>query len=224
MSLFNPLKSSVSSLSKDTRSSASKAVTSSQLAPALAGAATGLNAFGKEKLGPAMEYAGDGMKKAGGYLMENAGPAMNKTGTYVRNNPGKSALWAVSAASVLVPGAFVGPVLGVLGWGSAGVKAGELSFYFFFFHFLCWTCGEVLLLEGTPDGSAAAAIQASIGNVAAGSVFATLQSAGVVGSVAVNGVVQAAGVVTGLVNLRNSTGNGDAEISEVDSTDSDSDI
>lgn len=46
-------------------------------------------------------------------------------------------------------------------------------------------------------GSLAAGVQSSIGNVAAGSTFATLQSAGTGGAglAAVNGVVQAAGVL-----------------------------
>lgn len=52
-------------------------------------------------------------------------------------------------------------------------------------------------------GSIAATVHASIGNVAAGSVFATLQSAGAAGpgATVVNGVVQGAAVVGTIGNL-----------------------
>ncbi|CZS88793.1 uncharacterized protein RAG0_00412 [Rhynchosporium agropyri] len=214
MSFLNNLSSSLSTISKETLgpglSTASKAVnefSQSRLGPAIVGAAIGLDLFGKEKLSPAMEYvkvnaepaikktgelAGEGVKIAGEYVRENAGPAMKKTGelagegvkiageenagpamkktgNYVKKNPGKSALYAASAVTLLAPGIVAAPVLWAFGWGSAGVRG----------------------------GSAAAAIHASIGNVASGSIFAGLQSAGVVGSAAVNGVVQAAGVVVG---------------------------
>ncbi|CZT42313.1 uncharacterized protein RSE6_02178 [Rhynchosporium secalis] len=199
MSFLNNLSSSLSTISKETLgpglSAASKAVnefSQSRLGPAIVGAAIGLDLFGKEKLNPAMEYvkvnagpamkktgelAGEGVKIAGEYVKENAGPAMNKTGNYVKKNPGNSALYAASAVTALAPGIVAAPVLWAFGWGSAGVRG----------------------------GSAAAAIHASIGNVASGSIFAGLQGAGVVGSAAVNGVVQAAGVVVGFVGHRNIT-------------------
>ncbi len=51
------------------------------------------------------------------------------------------------------------------------------------------------MTPNTHTDSAAAAVHGSIGNVAAGSVFATLQSAGAggAGAAVVTGVVQAAG-------------------------------
>lgn len=109
--------------------------------PALAGAAISLDAFGRETLVPGLEEAGKFAKeklddlipvveKAGEYAKENAGPAMEKVGEYVKENPGKSALWAASGLTVLVPGLVSAPVLWAFGWGSTGVRAGE-SFYFY---------------------------------------------------------------------------------------------
>ncbi|KAH7188526.1 uncharacterized protein B0J16DRAFT_382405 [Fusarium flagelliforme] len=83
--------------------------------------------------------------------------------------PSAVAAMVTGAAVVLVPAIVASPVLGILGLGGAGVAA----------------------------GSAAAGIQSGIGSVAAGSLFATLQSAGAggYGVAAVHGVVQAAGAV-----------------------------
>ncbi|KAI0182420.1 hypothetical protein EV127DRAFT_449632 [Xylaria flabelliformis] len=65
-------------------------------------------------------------------------------------NPGKTAAIGAGAVLIAVPMAAVAPVLGVAGFGANGVIA----------------------------GSAAAAVQSSIGSVGAGSLFATLTSAG----------------------------------------------
>ena len=116
-------------------------LTQNQLVPALAGAAISLDAFGRETLIPGLEEAGKFAKdklddllpvveKAGEYAKENAGPAMEKVGEYVKENPGKSALWAASGLTVLVPGLVSAPVLWAFGWGSTGVRVGE-SFYFY---------------------------------------------------------------------------------------------
>nr|CEG05041.1 unnamed protein product [Fusarium clavum] len=89
--------------------------------------------------------------------------------------PSAVAAMVTGAAIVLVPAIVASPVLGILGLGGAGVAA----------------------------GSAAAGIQSGLGSVTAGSLFATLQSAGAggYGVVAVHGVVQAAGAVVGAGGL-----------------------
>ncbi|KAL5325681.1 hypothetical protein ACEPPN_006810 [Leptodophora sp. 'Broadleaf-Isolate-01'] len=196
--LLNNLSTSLSTTGKEqvlpALNSLSKAITSfsaNQLGPALAGAAIGLDVFGKEKVIPAMleagkfgkEKIGPKVLEVGEYVRENAGPAVKKTGEYVKENPGMTAVYAVSGLTILVPGLVSGPALWVFGWGGLGVRG----------------------------GSAAAAIQASTGNIIAGSGFATLQSAGMggYGVAAVNGVVQgcsaAVGGIGGLIGLRNRT-------------------
>ncbi|RBR17720.1 uncharacterized protein FIESC28_06416 [Fusarium coffeatum] len=92
-----------------------------------------------------------------------------------QSNPGAVAAMVTGAAVVLVPAIIASPVLGFLGFGAAGV----------------------------PAGTAAAGIQSGIGSVAAGSLFATLQSvgAGGYGVAAVHGVVQAAEAVVGAGGL-----------------------
>ncbi|WXC62739.1 hypothetical protein SNK03_008569 [Fusarium graminearum] len=78
---------------------------------------------------------------------------------------------ATGVAIVAVPAIVAGPILGALGFGAAGVAA----------------------------GSTAAGVQSGIGSVAAGSLFATLQSAsaGGYGVAIVHGAVQAVGAVVG---------------------------
>lgn len=95
----------------------------------------------------------------------------------------QTALLAASGATLLFPGLMAAPVLAVLGWGSAGVRAGM------------YLDKLTLLGKWTVDvgiGSIAAGIHASIGNVVAGGAFATLQSAGMggYGTAAVHGAVQ----------------------------------
>ncbi|KAL8937761.1 MAG: hypothetical protein Q9216_004267 [Gyalolechia sp. 2 TL-2023] len=70
--------------------------------------------------------------------------------TYAKEHPYRTALHVSSGVLLVAPGLFVGPALGAAGFGAQGVVG----------------------------GSAAAAHQAAIGNVAARSTFAVLQSAG----------------------------------------------
>ncbi|KAJ5796398.1 uncharacterized protein N7518_004938 [Penicillium psychrosexuale] len=98
-----------------------------------------------------------------------------QAGTWALKNPNLAACAVAGAGGVAVVAAPVlvtAPILSGLGFNTAGVAA----------------------------GSFAAAIQSSIGNVAAGSLFAAGQSAGAgaggLGLVAVNTAAQAAGVLT----------------------------
>jgi hypothetical protein len=81
-----------------------------------------------------------------------------------------AAVGVVGLGMVVAPGLLTTPLLGALGFGPGGVLGGSL----------------------------AAGAQAGIGNVAAGSTFAFLQSAGAGGAAlaTVNGVVQGAGLTT----------------------------
>ncbi|KAK1656456.1 hypothetical protein BDP81DRAFT_389231 [Colletotrichum phormii] len=93
---------------------------------------------------------------------------LKKAIDWMRENPGTTACYGLSASSLAVlaaPALVAAPALGLAGFGSQGIVA----------------------------GSAAAGIQAGIGNVVAPSLFATLQSAGAAGygAAVVNGVIQA---------------------------------
>ncbi|KXH50306.1 hypothetical protein CSAL01_09262 [Colletotrichum salicis] len=92
---------------------------------------------------------------------------LKKAIDWMRENPGTTASYGLSASSLAVlaaPALVAAPALGLAGFGSQGIVA----------------------------GSAAAGIQAGIGNVVAPSLFATLQSAGAAGygAAVVNGVIQ----------------------------------
>lgn len=88
------------------------------------------------------------------------------------------------------------PVLSAVGFTPGGVAAGEFSSLLF----------PCIWLQSISDsdlpfiGTSAAAIQGTIGNVGAGSVFAIVQSAGAGGAglVVVNGAVQGGGAVMAL--------------------------
>ncbi|KAK1700908.1 hypothetical protein BDP55DRAFT_625174 [Colletotrichum godetiae] len=93
---------------------------------------------------------------------------LKKAIDWMRENPGTTTCYGLSASSLAVlaaPALVAAPALGLAGFGSQGIVA----------------------------GSAAAGIQAGIGNVVAPSLFATLQSAGAAGygATVVNGVIQA---------------------------------
>ncbi|KXH29271.1 hypothetical protein CSIM01_00999 [Colletotrichum simmondsii] len=93
---------------------------------------------------------------------------LRKAAEWVRENPGTTVCYGVSAGSLVVlaaPALVAAPALGLAGFSSQGIVA----------------------------GSAAAGIQAGIGNVVAPSLFATLQSAGAAGygAAVVNGAIQA---------------------------------
>ncbi|KAI1737761.1 hypothetical protein F4680DRAFT_468019 [Xylaria scruposa] len=82
-------------------------------------------------------------------------------------NPGKAVAVGVGVTMVAAPMAVAAPILGAAGFGANGIVAGSI----------------------------AAGVQAGIGNVVAGSTFATLQSAAMAGygTAAVAGVVQGLG-------------------------------
>ncbi|KAL4961439.1 uncharacterized protein BDV14DRAFT_180422 [Aspergillus stella-maris] len=104
--------------------------------------------------------------------LEGSKMVASKTAKWATNNPTLAATTVCSVAVVAAPGLVVAPVLSVLGFGSGGIKAYSL----------------------------AAGAQSAMGNVAAGSTFATLQSAaaGGYGIAAVNGVAQVGGAVVGV--------------------------
>lgn len=97
-----------------------------------------------------------------------------------------------------VPGAVVAPVLGVAGFTANGVAAGQLQLLFVrVLLAVVYVWCDIMLTLTT--GSAAAGVHGMIGNVAANSAFAILQSAGVggYGATIVAGAVQGAGLAAG---------------------------
>jgi hypothetical protein len=125
---------------------------------------------------------------------------MNALKSWVMCNPKQSAAIAVSAVPVLAPGLIALPLLGVIGFGPLGPVAGKS-----FSHCCSHCCLSFLHKEyhmetranSVNTGSAAAALQAGVGNVVAPSAFAIMQSAamGGYGLGLVNGVVQASTIV-----------------------------
>ncbi|KAI1798529.1 hypothetical protein F4811DRAFT_548165 [Daldinia bambusicola] len=89
--------------------------------------------------------------------------------SWVQQNPIRAAVCATAGVAVAAPALIAGPALAAAGFGASGIVGGSI----------------------------AAGAQSAIGNVAAGSLFATLQSAGMAGygAAAVNGVVQAGGIL-----------------------------
>ncbi|KAG9228065.1 hypothetical protein BJ875DRAFT_270963 [Amylocarpus encephaloides] len=90
---------------------------------------------------------------------------------WIAANPGQSALLIANGILIFTPAALTGPLLATMGFGASGPIA----------------------------GSVAAWLQSILGNVGARSVFAYLQSAamGGYGVAAVNGIVQALGMISG---------------------------
>jgi hypothetical protein len=128
---------------------------------------------------------------------------------WARTNPTKAAGATVAVAGatmVAAPMALAAPILGLIGFGSGGVVAGTSRLFcphvFAKCFFLSQSCSLFLTLtifrKHFFPGSIAAAAQSAIGGaVAAGSFFATLQSAGAAGYgvAAVASAVQVAGGV-----------------------------
>jgi len=115
-------------------------------------------------------YAVVAASQAKTFATEQVPKAAHATVNSMRENPGTAAsvvLATTGIAIVAAPAVVSAPALLVSGFGSTGVGAGTI----------------------------AAGAQGSIGNVVAGSVFATLQSAGAGGTglAVVNGVVQIGG-------------------------------
>ncbi|WZH44453.1 uncharacterized protein QYS62_005477 [Fusarium acuminatum] len=113
------------------------------------------------------------------------------------NNTSSTAAIVTGVAVIAVPALVAGPLLGILGFGAAGITA----------------------------GSAAAGIQSGIGSVIAPGLFATLQSAGAggYGVAAVHTVVQAAGVLVAAAGVAgNRAQDGDKDVHEDEDSDSNS--
>lgn len=128
------------------------------------------------------------------------------------NNTGSATAIVVGVAVVAVPALVAGPLLGALGFGAAGITAGQFL-------------EVVLCLDTFTDfsGSAAAGIQSGIGSVVAPGLFATLQSAGAggYGLAAVHTVVQAAGALVAAAGVaRNQAQGGDEDGNEDEDNDS----
>jgi hypothetical protein len=122
-------------------------------------------------------------------------PTPNNAGNATANNTVNAAAIIAGAAAIVVPAIVAGPLLGVLGFGTAGITAGQ-------------SLEEVPCLDTYTDfsGSAAAGIQSGIGSVVAPGLFATLQSAGAggYGVAAVHTVVRVAGALVAAAGV---TGN-----------------
>ncbi|KAI1471123.1 uncharacterized protein F4812DRAFT_167008 [Daldinia caldariorum] len=89
--------------------------------------------------------------------------------SWIQENPGRAAVCAAGGVAVAAPALVAGPALAVAGFGANGIVGGSI----------------------------AAGVQSGIGNVVAGGLFATLQSAAMAGygAAAVNGVVQVGGAL-----------------------------
>ncbi|KAK0636470.1 hypothetical protein B0T17DRAFT_519208 [Bombardia bombarda] len=129
--------------------------------------------------------------------------ALSKAAQWAGKNPGTAACAVVGAGGVAIvasPAILMSPLLGLAGFGANGVIGGSI----------------------------AAGIQAMIGNVAAGSAFATLTSAGMggYGAATVAAVGQAAGVsaIAGAgvgIALKEKKNDGDEGEEEVNGVDGD---
>lgn len=106
---------------------------------------------------------------------EKLGPALEEAGKWIQKHPGETAVIAGAGVILVFPGLVTTPTLWVLGFGSEGVGA----------------------------GSAAALAHSYIGNVAARSAFATLQSAGAggYGVVIVDGFASAGALTVGALKI-----------------------
>lgn len=106
---------------------------------------------------------------------EKLGPALEDAGKWIQEHPGETAVIAGAGIILIFPGLVTTPTLWVLGFGSEGVGA----------------------------GSAAALAHSYIGDVVAGSAFATLQSAGAggYGVVVVNGIASTGALAVGAVKI-----------------------
>ncbi|KAI1759526.1 hypothetical protein GGR53DRAFT_140597 [Hypoxylon sp. FL1150] len=119
---------------------------------------------------------------------------LNASAEWVTENPGKAALYGFAGTAMTVPAVISGPALVATGFGGFGAV----------------------------PASVASGYQAAIGNVAAGSVFATLQSAGMggYGVAIVNGAVQAGGAIVGATTaLMDFTKNKEDEGKEIEGKD-----
>ncbi|KAI0130920.1 hypothetical protein F4814DRAFT_445064 [Daldinia grandis] len=90
--------------------------------------------------------------------------------SWIQQNPKKTAVYATAGLAIAAPMVIAAPILGAFGFGASGIAAGSV------------------------------AAGAQTANVAAGSLFAILQSAGMggYGAATVGGVVQASGFLGGI--------------------------
>ncbi|KAG6272835.1 hypothetical protein E4U47_002300 [Claviceps purpurea] len=109
---------------------------------------------------------------------------------------------------VAVPGLIAAPMLGLLGFGSLGPGADERTFFLLICAFTVQASIRKTIKDfadaETPTGTVAALIQSLIGNVAAGSLFAILQSAGMggAGAMALGALLSGVGIgIAGIVGI-----------------------
>ncbi|KAL4750797.1 hypothetical protein BDW72DRAFT_109576 [Aspergillus terricola var. indicus] len=107
-------------------------------------------------------------------VMESSAGLVVLAAEWAAKNPGSAASTAAGLAVIAAPGLVIAPMLSALGFGAGGVQACSL----------------------------AASAQSVVGNIAAGSTFATLQSAGTGGAglAVIDGVAQAGGLAVGVGN------------------------
>ncbi|KAI1087620.1 hypothetical protein F5B19DRAFT_61731 [Rostrohypoxylon terebratum] len=115
-----------------------------------------------------------------------------KAAKWVAENPKNTAAYSAAGVALLVPGIIAAPALAAAGFGAAGPIAGTFTYFS-----TRRLPNSNITNTSYHAGSIAAGAQASAGNIAAGSLFATLQSAGMAGygAAIVNGVIQAGGAV-----------------------------
>jgi len=156
-----------------------------------------VKAFGQDaaaQIGPALEEAWKHVDAFGQDAGKQISAAAQQTTRWIQDHPGETAGIVACVAAAPAGVAAAGGVLHMVGFTATGVAAGMYCKYTTTLKPLC--LGNKPELTCLPKGSAAAAAQASIGDVAAGSTFAILQSAaaGGAGAALVNGI--AAGTAT----------------------------
>lgn len=166
------------------------------LGPALGEVVKAFDEFGKETLGPALGEAGKVFDEFG---REKVAPTVQNTGKWIETHPAETAMIAGGVFTFLFPAVIYSPILAIFGFGSGGPMAGmspsreQIPFFCLFKN----------LLTRLSTGSTAAGIQAASGPVAAGSAFATAQSAamGGYGSMIFGTVVQAGSAILAAAGL-----------------------
>ncbi|KAF3071306.1 hypothetical protein GL218_00454 [Daldinia childiae] len=110
--------------------------------------------------------------------MDRMADSVERYRNWMRQNPKQTTAYVVAGVAVAAPMVIAGPILGALGFGATGIAAGSV------------------------------AAGAQTANVAAGSLFAILQSAGMggYGVATVGGIVQGGGIISAILTaLRSNT-------------------
>ncbi|KUJ08283.1 uncharacterized protein LY89DRAFT_691162 [Mollisia scopiformis] len=151
------------------------------LGPAVSVSIATLNQFGEKEIIPGLYVTSTSLKDfrenkfspalatLSDFGREKLVPKLDEAGQWIQAHPGGTAVIAGAGLITMYPGLVTTPAFWILGFGSEGVGA----------------------------GTAASLAHSSIGDVAAGSVFATLQSAGAAGyGVAIVDGIASAGALT----------------------------